>query len=86
MNEPVARPSTARLVSTALTVLSDRGVPPPPGVTGTTGNLIQSVFQLDATNTTNGQTTNTFNAPVTLAIVVPALGARTKLDWLAGEA
>lgn len=54
----------------AVQALAQQNVPPPPGVSGGTG-VIQSLFQLDATNTTNNTGVTTFGAPVTLAIVVP---------------
>lgn len=54
----------------AVQTLVNLNVPPPPGV-ATGGGVIQSLFSLDATNTTTGQGVTTFNAPVTLAIVVP---------------
>lgn len=57
---------------TAIQALAAQNVPPPPGVNAAgTGGLIQSVFQLDATNTANNAGVTTFGAPVTLAIVVP---------------
>lgn len=58
----------------AVLSLTTQNIPPPPGVstTGTGGALIQSLFTLNATNTTNNSGVTTFNAPVTLAIVVPA--------------
>ncbi len=65
-------PQQAQQTSTAaVQSLTSQNVPPPPGVGGTGGSLIQSLFTLDASSTTNGEKTNTFNAPVTLAIVVP---------------
>jgi len=55
---------------TAVQVLAQQNVPPPP-VVASGGGVIQSLFQLEATNTTNNSNVTTFNAPVTLAIVVP---------------
>ena len=59
--------------TTAVQTLAAQNVPPPPGVSvgGGPGGVIQSLFQLDATNTTNNSNVTTFNAPVILAIVVP---------------
>lgn len=58
---------------TALQTLTAQNVPPPPGVAvgGGAGSLIQSLFRLDATNVATNADVTTFNAPVTLAIVVP---------------
>jgi hypothetical protein len=58
--------------SNAVLSLTTQNIPPPPGVNAAGGgSLIQSLFTLNATNTTNNTGVTTFNAPVTLAIVVP---------------
>lgn len=62
---------TAQQTNTAaVNALAAQNVPPPP-VVASGGGVIQSLFQLDATNTTSNSRVTVFNAPVTLAIVVP---------------
>lgn len=79
VSAPVVSPTATSLTQTqaaqqtntaAVQALAAQNVPPPP-VVASGGGVIQSLFQLDATNTTNNSNVTTFNAPVTLAIVVP---------------